>query len=425
MEQRYKGKKLLVLGGAFQHLKVVEAAQKLGAVVYVADYLPHSPAKAIADKSFLLDIKDIDGIVEMCKKEQIDGVLSTSLDPCQLPYQAVCERLGLPCYGTKRQFHILTNKQAFKDCCKAHGVDTIPTYSAQALLEDGGQSGPVDFPVLVKPADSRGSRGQSVCSTRQELFSAIQTAKNESASGEVIVEKYMGGLDDFTMVYLFMEGDAHLVRTGDRYTGSRGEGLDGLAIAAECPSKHTGMYLEKVHPRVVHMLRSIGIRNGPVLMQGFIDGDTIRFYDPGFRLGGSEYERTFYAATGIDLIGLLVEFSLSGRFPAAALPRDIVYLGGKRSMQLFPALRPGVIKSVLGKDAICADDRVISFYENHRPGDEIAAQANVGRRFAEICLMTDGAGEERELVRLVQNTLRVEDEKGDDMICTRFDVSRL
>ena len=57
-----KEKKLLIIGGAFQHVKLVEAAKELGVVTYVTDYLPleKAPAKQIADKYFMYNIDEID-----------------------------------------------------------------------------------------------------------------------------------------------------------------------------------------------------------------------------------------------------------------------------------------------------------------------------------------------------------------------------
>ena len=67
--QDLKGKKLLVLGGAFQHCKLVEAAHNLGVYVIVDDYLPAEKAcaKQIADKYYMHNITEIDEIVKMCK----------------------------------------------------------------------------------------------------------------------------------------------------------------------------------------------------------------------------------------------------------------------------------------------------------------------------------------------------------------------
>lgn len=98
-----KGKKLLVLGGAFQHCKLVEAAHELGVEVIVTDYLPveQAPAKQIADKYYMYNITDIDEIVGMCIKEKEDGVISISLNAFTKTYQQICERLGLPCLRNK------------------------------------------------------------------------------------------------------------------------------------------------------------------------------------------------------------------------------------------------------------------------------------------------------------------------------------
>ena len=55
----------------------------------------------MADKSYMYDINDIDGIVNMCKDENVQGVICGYIDPCQRPYQKICARLNLPCYGTQ------------------------------------------------------------------------------------------------------------------------------------------------------------------------------------------------------------------------------------------------------------------------------------------------------------------------------------
>ena len=44
----YKNKKLLILGGAYLHNKVVEAANEMGIYTIVTDNLPDAPAKKIA-----------------------------------------------------------------------------------------------------------------------------------------------------------------------------------------------------------------------------------------------------------------------------------------------------------------------------------------------------------------------------------------
>lgn len=53
-------KKILILGGTAQQIKLVEAAKKMGVYTIVTDYLVDSPAKKVADEAWMLNIKDVD-----------------------------------------------------------------------------------------------------------------------------------------------------------------------------------------------------------------------------------------------------------------------------------------------------------------------------------------------------------------------------
>lgn len=413
------GKKLLILGGAFQHCKVVETAKELGIKTYVTDYLEDSPAKQIADVSLKYDVKDIDSIVEYCKKENINGVINTSLDPCQIPYQQICERLSLPCFGNKEQFFQLTNKKQFKKLCDEYNVDTILSYPVECLLKKERVK-EIQFPILIKPEDSRGSRGQKICYDLESAQKALMIATKESSTGKVIIEKYMKDAQDFAVAYIVIQGKAYLIRTCDRYTGSEKEGLNTVAIAAENPSNFTNIYLKRVNSKVVSMIEGMGIKNGPVFMQGLIDGDTVRFYDPGFRFSGGEYERLFKLATGIDLIGMLIRFSLTGRMKEVSLSTNIVKLNGKRILQLDPTLKPGKISSIKGKREILKKDSVISFYDRYQIGEIVPESNDVSRRYAEIAILSESKEEELETVKFIQENLHIYDENEQELICSVF-----
>ena len=99
----YDGKKLSILGGTGPHVKVVESAHEMGIQTIVADYLPDSPAKSIADVALMNNIYDIDELVQYGKENKIDGVLGFSLDPTQKPAHQIAANLGLPvCHRAKK-----------------------------------------------------------------------------------------------------------------------------------------------------------------------------------------------------------------------------------------------------------------------------------------------------------------------------------
>ena len=422
-----KGKKLLVIGGAFQHCKLVEAAKELGVITYVTDYLPleKAPAKQIADKYFMYNITDIDEMVQMCKDEGIDGVISTSLDACQKPYQRVCEALRLPCFGTREQFDILTDKNLFKEHCKKSGVDTIPEYSEDDFLSPEACLERVEFPILVKPGESRGSRGQSICNSYEETKEAIDFAKRESSNGAVVIEKYMGQANDFSMTILMINGNAYPIRTVDRILGKYEDKLDKLAVGSASPSIFTKLYMENVHKRVEKLYRDIGIVNAPVFMQGFVDGDTVRFYDPGLRLPGGEYERMFTIATGKNPMYPLIEFALTGKIEKTIqdISYDDIYVNGKTIAQVLPTLKGGTISKIEGLEEIKNHPSVVAMFTRFSVGDTIVETHNVNQRFAEIDLVCKDGEETAKTTEFIYNTLKIYDEDGNDMLVSKFDPS--
>jgi biotin carboxylase len=417
----FQGKKLLILAGAAVHCKVVEAARTMGVHTIVTDYLEGSPAKLMADEQWGLNIFDVDAIVDRCKREKIDGVLNFCIDPAQRPYREICERLSLPCYGNAEQFHIMTDKPAFKAFCEQNGVDVIPAYT-EADIEQGR----CDYPIFVKPTDSRGSRGQAVCYTKEQAQDAIKEAMRESSDGGVVIEKFMQGKQDFSMTYFVCGGVPYLIRTCDRYLGRLEDKLNKQCVGCVAPSRYSDLYLEKVHGRAVGFIRALGIENGPLFMQGFVDGDTVRFYDPGLRFPGGEYERLLKDATGVDLMSALVEFALTGGItPPKGLANDLYKLNGHHTIQLPITARAGTITVLDGMDEIRQNPKVTSAFNRYEVGETVRETGDVRQRICEVALVLDAGDSVRDLVAWVQSKLTVLDENGKSMLVSLVDPTKL
>ena len=414
-------KKILILGGANLHCKLVKAAKEMGLYTIVTDYLPESPAKKIADKSLLLNIYDIDEIVAFCKQEKVDAVISTHIDPCQRPYYEICHKLGLPCYiDTWEQVFALTDKDAFKAACLRNGVDVIPTYDAEKPEE-------IIFPVLVKPVHSRGSRGQTVCNSTDELPQALEIARAESSNHHAIIEKYMGNKGDFTMTYIFVNGVPHLTKTSDRYLGDLALGLEKVGIGTISPSCYASMYKQNVQDRILNMLRDLKIQNGPVFMQGFVDGDTVRFYDPGYRFPGSEYDTMFSRIWDMDIMKMMVEFALTGKMDnqyCKLLP-DMSELKGHSVITLFPAMKDGRIATIKGVETIAAMPEVIGYTLRHNVGEDVPFSRDVNQRFGEFDIIAEDYPALKHLIAKVLSTLHVEDPSGNELLYGNINVDKL
>ncbi len=418
-----RGKRLLLLGGAAQHRKVVKAAHELGVYVICTDPFPDSPAKKFADKCYPYDVKDIDILIELCKTERVDGVLNLCLDPCQRPHQKICEGLNFPCYGDEVQFSILTDKRKFKNFCIENGVGVVPECDLEKL--DKGDS-EFEFPVIVKPVDSRGSRGQTICNNMNDVEAAMTIAQRESGNGEVVIEKYMGRDNDFMVSYLVVDNEPYLARTADRYLGRPEDGLEKVAIANISPSRFADFYLRDVDPIVKKMIKNLGITNGPVFMQGFIKEGSVCFYDSGLRFPGSEYEISYEKICKIDLVKMLIEFALTGTISGNYKDINKYFkLDGHYVVSLYPTIRAGNIHRINGLDEIINLENVVDFSQRYFIGSEVLQRNDVGQRFCAVEIVSPSIEDLKMTITSVQNKLEVNNRDGSNLIYGNFETTRI
>lgn len=418
----YTGKKLLILAGAGPHTKVVESAKEMGIYTIVADYLPaseYSPAKLVADESLMNNIFDVDELTQFGREHSIDGVLGFCIDPTQRPAQHIAQNLGLPVFGTWEQFIALTDKKVFKKLCIETGVDIIPEYSEKDISD-----GVIEYPVLVKPVDSRGSRGASVCENEEQLLRALPLAKKESSDGGAIIEKYMGNNQDLTISYIVKNGNPTLISLGDRYPGRKEDNLDRQLSCTIQPSRYTEMYMKYVNDRVIGMIKHLGIQNGPVFMQGFVDGNTVRMYDPGIRFPGNEYERIYKKATGLDPMKSIISYVVGGEIDDYDGKITGSYdLNGMVAIQYMINIGAGEVAKIEGLDEIAKAPEIIDIQQRHFAGEKIENTGDIKHRAGEISVLVKRDPEKmREIIRFIQKALKIEDINGNSMIISPIDA---
>jgi biotin carboxylase len=186
-----KQKKLMLLGGLRYLLPVIEEAHNLGAYVITADYLPDNIAHKYSDEYCNVSIINKDDVLAKAKELEIDGILSHAVDPGVVSAAYVAEQMGLPFQTSYKAACILQDKSLFRQFLKENGFN-CPQAKGYSNAEDALKD--VDYfnwPVIVKPVDSAGSKGVTKVTAPEDLLSAIEFALSCSISKNFIIEDFL------------------------------------------------------------------------------------------------------------------------------------------------------------------------------------------------------------------------------------------
>lgn len=186
-----KQKKIMLLGGLRYLLPVIEEAHKLGAYVITADYLPDNIAHKYSDEYCNVSIVDKEAVLKAAHELQIDGILSHAVDPGVVSAAYVAEKMNLPFQCSYEAACILQDKSKFRNFLQENGFN-CPHAKGYNNLEDAMKDIEYfEWPVIVKPVDSAGSKGVTKVENPQDLAQAVNTALASSISKKFIIEDFL------------------------------------------------------------------------------------------------------------------------------------------------------------------------------------------------------------------------------------------
>ena len=407
------GKRLLIMGGVANARDIVKSAQELGVYVMVTDYLEDSPAKKIADESFMASTTDVDAVIKLCRDQKVDGVFTGYIDS-MLPYCCeVCERLGIPFYATKKQIEYTTNKRHFKDACLLCGVPVARDYQLD--------SPNIPYPIVVKPADNSGSRGFAVCHSREELEAAYQKALTFSKSKEVIIEEFLEGRE-ITLYYTVQNGKVTFSTISERF---HQPGFTQLPAATLFFPEYVSLYDDKMHESVCRFAEMLGMQNGSFILQAYYTDEGFKCMEIINRLSGIRQYVIVSHENQIDIVKMHIRHALTGEFAGwdasicenPNFTRPYAYLS-------FLLNGPGKIGKVSGIQEIRMHPNVIDISPVYSEGDVIpdVIMGTLQQIFARCYIVADDKKALAEAIDDVKSLICVNDSDGNNMLHPPFDT---
>lgn len=361
-------KKILLLGGSAQQVIAIETAKRLGYYTVLCDFLTDNPGQDVADKFYLVSTTDKDAVLEVAKKEQVDGVLAYASDPAAPTAAYVAENLGL-LGNPYESVEILCNKDKFRAFLKANGFCT-PKAKGYTDIKDAFEdikNGYFKYPMIVKPVDSSGSKGVSQIDSFEQVENLLRYAMSYSHGHHIIVEEFVekygyqiagDGLSiDGKLVFRYFANDHFDTRCKNPF----------VPVAASFPYNMPDNVQNKIHATIQRLLTLLEMGTSTYNFDIRIDKDyNVYLMEVAPRDGGNYIPQTIQYATGVDLVECSVKAVMGEEIelPSNNYPR------GYWAYYAVHSLKEGILKKVVINSEV-EQNHVV---ENHlivKPGDEV------------------------------------------------------
>ena len=427
LEAFMKQKKLIVLGGTAASLDVVKNAKKLNIYTIVTDDQKDRVAKKIADESAMVSTTDIDGLVELVRKTKADGIFCGPSEFNIRNMIRACIKAGLPCYTDMDTWDKCANKDVFKQYCREYSVDCVPEYIVTEETTDE-ELERLDYPVIFKPVDRCSSIGISVCTCKEEAKIAFKKAMDASNCKRIICEKYIENNGEiFGVRYFLKNGEAYPYLMIDTYVADPYKRTSLISEVTITPSKYSDYYMKNMDMYVRKMFKGMGLKDGTVFVQALPYKGKIYFHEMGYRLSGGLIFKLTEPLMNINDMQMMIRFSVGGEIITEdELNRIDLSCGKKVGGQLMIPLREGTITKIIGLDEIKKLPTVVDFIQYYAENETISKGCigTLQQLFGRFSFIAESQEELINSIKMIQNTLKVYDEYGENMLTLPFDVTR-
>jgi biotin carboxylase len=248
----------------------------------------------------------------------VEGVTSFLIESA-LPYVYYIMRgLGLPCNSVECE-RLTANKYTMREQLRKEQV-SIPQYAAIHSLDEMPD---IPLPVIIKPADSGGSRGITLVRRPEELPHALERALGWSPSKTALVEQYIDGRE-FSIEAISFEGKHYILQVTDKVTTGAPYFVE---LAHHQPAALTSSQRKSIENLTIDMLNALKVGYGASHTEiRFDQNDTPYIIEMGARMGGGFITSDLVKlSTGYDFVNGTIEVS-TGHF-TVPIVKPLAYSG--------------------------------------------------------------------------------------------------
>lgn len=401
-------KKALVLGGSIQQLPLIKELKSRGIDIVLVDYTDSPPGKKLSSKHYKISTFDLEGALEVAKKENVDTVCTMATDQPVLTASFVAENLGIYHPLTYKKAISVTNKSEMKRTLLKNSIKT-PKFKILSEKQDCLDINNMKLPFVIKPVDSQGQRGITVVKNLNEIYSAFKLGLEYSRSKKVIVEELIKGAE-YTANAFVKNGIPRILLTTKR------NHYDDTKVLGVC-SSHSFNFRrlkKKYYLELLNVVRKItstfDLYNTPLYVQLVLNSNGWNVIELACRIGGG-FESY--------LIPIVTGFNIVKEYTNLLLRKNIklkVKNQAKYASSNFIFCKPGIISGYSNVERLQKQRVIDHFFPLKAPGDVIGNFTDATSRVACYIISDNNLKRYMNKLKVSRKAIAVYNEKGENLV---------
>jgi phosphoribosylglycinamide formyltransferase 2 len=203
--------KIMLLGSGELGKEVAIEANRLGCEVIAVDRYPNAPAMLVAQKSYVIDMKNKEQVLDVIRREKPDFVLP-EIEAINIEALFEAEKEGVHVIPNAEAVNKTMNRKNIRVfAAETLGLKTSKYEFVSTYEELKKACDRLGYPVVVKPIMSSSGHGQSIVKSAEEVITAWEFAKEDArgSADELIVEEFVKF--DYEITMLTAKNDNEIV----------------------------------------------------------------------------------------------------------------------------------------------------------------------------------------------------------------------
>lgn len=293
--------KLAIIGASTGQLPLCNKAKELGHTVICFAWENGAVCNDIVDRFYPISIFEKEEILKICRKENIDGVVSNASDATAEVTSYIATEMGLHGINYK-SFISLKDKSVVRLL-----TEKVPELSQvkSRLLEDDKEA---FFPCIVKPVTGNAKKGVTLVRCESDLHTAKILAMEESTDCPIMIEQYISGAE-ISVETISFEGKHFIIQITDKENSGAPHFVE---LSHHQPSKISNAASTKIRKIIPLLLDTVNLQNGASHIEMIVTPhDKVYLIEINPRGGGDEISNKLVRlSTGYDYLQGMIEVAL-------------------------------------------------------------------------------------------------------------------